>query len=249
MSTQPASASPSVPPAVEDTHAISMAHTKDKEEQRTDTTTATDGLSAHSAAGAAAAVGSSMLAAAVAASPHTTAVHRVLSIQSSVIFGSEQEHTDCGERAAEQTVRHASRLPSHLFSFFSSLSFSFLFLFSYVGNKASNFPLQLLGFDVDPLHSCQLSNHTGYAHVAGLKTSAKDVRDIASGLDKNNMLRHYSHLLTGYMTSFEFLDECVTLIQRMRKDNPNIFFGQCKHHSFFVSSSSPPFFFFFICVT
>jgi len=129
-------------------------------------------------------------------------------------------------------VRHAPPLPSHLL-LCSSVFSSF---FSYVGNKASNFPLQLLGFDVDPLHSCQLSNHTGYAHVAGLKTSAKDVRDIAAGLDKNNMLRHYSHLLTGYMTSVEFLEECVTLIQRMRKDNPNIFFGQCKHHSLFLLS-------------
>ena len=120
---------------------------------------------------------------------------------------------------------------------------------SYVGNKASNFPLQLLGFDVDPLHSCQLSNHTGYAHVAGLKTSAKDVRDIAAGLDKNNMLRHYSHLLTGYMTSVEFLEECVTLIQRMRKDNPNIFFGQCEHHSAFsLCFSLLLFLFFLICV-
>ncbi|CAI7774694.1 unnamed protein product [Closterium sp. NIES-53] len=31
----------------------------------------------------------------------------------------------------------------------------------YVGNKAAVFPLQLLGFDVDPINSVQLSNHTG----------------------------------------------------------------------------------------
>jgi pyridoxine kinase len=31
----------------------------------------------------------------------------------------------------------------------------------YVGNKAAVFPLQLLGFDVDPINSVQFSNHTG----------------------------------------------------------------------------------------
>jgi len=31
----------------------------------------------------------------------------------------------------------------------------------YVGNKCSVFPLQLLGFDVDPVNSVQFSNHTG----------------------------------------------------------------------------------------
>jgi hypothetical protein len=30
-----------------------------------------------------------------------------------------------------------------------------------VGNKASVFPMQLLGIEVDPIHSCQFSNHTG----------------------------------------------------------------------------------------
>lgn len=31
----------------------------------------------------------------------------------------------------------------------------------YVGNKSAVFPLQLLGFDVDPINSVQFSNHTG----------------------------------------------------------------------------------------
>ncbi|MCL7044606.1 hypothetical protein MKW94_005324, partial [Papaver nudicaule] len=30
----------------------------------------------------------------------------------------------------------------------------------YVGNKSAVFPLQLLGFDVDPINSVQFSNHT-----------------------------------------------------------------------------------------
>jgi len=30
----------------------------------------------------------------------------------------------------------------------------------YVGNKSAVFPLQLLGFDVDPINSVHFSNHT-----------------------------------------------------------------------------------------
>lgn len=32
----------------------------------------------------------------------------------------------------------------------------------YVGNKCAVFPLQVLGFEVDPINSVQFSNHTGY---------------------------------------------------------------------------------------
>ncbi len=37
----------------------------------------------------------------------------------------------------------------------------------YVGNKAAVLPLQLLGFDVDPLLTVQFSNHTGYPSFRG----------------------------------------------------------------------------------
>ncbi|KAI8835531.1 Ribokinase-like protein [Chytridium lagenaria] len=36
-----------------------------------------------------------------------------------------------------------------------------------VGNKAATFPLQLLGFQVDPLNTVQFSNHTGYPKFTG----------------------------------------------------------------------------------
>ena len=40
-------------------------------------------------------------------------------------------------------------------------------VYGYVGNKASVFPLQLHGIEVDPIHSCQFSNHTGQLGVGG----------------------------------------------------------------------------------
>lgn len=97
---------------------------------------------------------------------------------------------------------------------------------SYVGNKASNFPLQLLGFDVDPLHSCQLSNHTNYPAFSGLKTAAADVAKIWAGLQANKMLQQYTHLLTGYMTSVEFIEECAGRIEQLKKERPEMLFGE-----------------------
>jgi pyridoxal/pyridoxine/pyridoxamine kinase len=37
----------------------------------------------------------------------------------------------------------------------------------YVGNKSATFPLQLRGFEVDPVNSVQLCNHTAYATFKG----------------------------------------------------------------------------------
>lgn len=44
----------------------------------------------------------------------------------------------------------------------------------YVGNKCSVFPLQLLGFDVDPVNSVQFSNHTGEACEGCFERDARE---------------------------------------------------------------------------
>jgi pyridoxine kinase len=58
----------------------------------------------------------------------------------------------------------------------------------YVGNKSAVFPLQLLGFDVDPVHSVQFSNHTGYASFAGDVMNGTQLEALVDGLDKNGLL-------------------------------------------------------------
>ncbi|CAD7940965.1 unnamed protein product [Amoebophrya sp. A25] len=52
----------------------------------------------------------------------------------------------------------------------------------YVGNKSAVFPLQLLGFDVDPINSVHFSNHTGYPSFAGDILSADNLRKLADKL-------------------------------------------------------------------
>ena len=59
-----------------------------------------------------------------------------------------------------------------------------------VGNKAAIFPLQLLGFDVDFINTVHFSNHTGYSVIKGTVMTGDQLKDIAYGLNENNLLTH-----------------------------------------------------------
>ncbi|XP_044740537.1 pyridoxal kinase [Chrysoperla carnea] len=93
----------------------------------------------------------------------------------------------------------------------------------YVGNKAATFPLQVLGFEVDPLNSVQFSNHTGYGSWKGQVLNEKDLDDLSEGLDKNK-LNFYTHLLTGYVGSPSFLRRIAEEVKKLKTINPNLIY-------------------------
>lgn len=93
----------------------------------------------------------------------------------------------------------------------------------YVGNKSAVFPMQLLGFDVDNINSVQFSNHTGYKHVKGQILTEKDLADIATGLQENN-IDTYTHMLTGYIGSPGFLKEIANVYTQLKKKNPDLIY-------------------------
>lgn len=93
----------------------------------------------------------------------------------------------------------------------------------YVGNKSATFPLQVLGFDVDPINSVQFSNHTGYGAIKGQVLNAGDLEALYSGL-KANDINHYSHLLTGYIGSKSFLLAVKDVILDLKKTNPKLIY-------------------------
>lgn len=66
----------------------------------------------------------------------------------------------------------------------------------YVGNKCAVFPLQLLGFEVDPIYSVQFSNHTGYPSFKGSVFDGEHLKSLLQGLEENKIM-NYTHLLTG----------------------------------------------------
>ncbi|XP_053397690.1 pyridoxal kinase-like [Mercenaria mercenaria] len=94
----------------------------------------------------------------------------------------------------------------------------------YVGNKCASFALQIHGFDVCPVNSVQLSNHTGYKCFKGQVLNAEDIECLYDGLKQNNIHGQFSHLITGYIGSKSFLLKVGEIIQDIRDSNPGIMY-------------------------
>lgn len=89
----------------------------------------------------------------------------------------------------------------------------------YVGQKAATFPLQLLGWDVDPVNTVHFANHTGYRHKAGESLTAEQLRRVVwNGLLPNGLLKSVTHLLTGYIRSRELLEVVRELIDLLNSE-------------------------------
>jgi pyridoxine kinase len=93
--------------------------------------------------------------------------------------------------------------------------------YGFVGNKAGNFPLQCMGFDVWPVNTVQFSNHTGYPSYTGQIFAASHIQDIIDGLNKNNLLQKCDAILTGYMGSEEICKQAYAVVDQIKKINPN----------------------------
>ncbi|KAJ3110412.1 hypothetical protein HDU96_006631 [Phlyctochytrium bullatum] len=93
-----------------------------------------------------------------------------------------------------------------------------------VGNKAATFPLQLLGFEVDPLNTVQFSNHTGYPKFTGDRFEGPQILKLLEGIEANGFLKDYTHLLTGYVGRESSLAVIVDLAKKMKASNPDIIF-------------------------
>lgn len=91
----------------------------------------------------------------------------------------------------------------------------------YVGNKSAVFPLQVLGFEVDNINSVQFSNHTGYTGgFKGQVLNESQLAEVFSGLEDNELLPLYTHLLTGYVGNPAFLREIANIVKKLRSANP-----------------------------
>ncbi|KAJ3074883.1 hypothetical protein HDU98_009953 [Podochytrium sp. JEL0797] len=94
----------------------------------------------------------------------------------------------------------------------------------HVGNKSATFPLQLLGFNVDPLNTVQFSNHTGYGFFTGQRLDGAQILDLIAGLERNTLLDQYSHLLTGYLGTESILAAVLELARKLKsRPHPPLF--------------------------
>ncbi|CAK9093459.1 N-terminally processed] [Durusdinium trenchii] len=93
----------------------------------------------------------------------------------------------------------------------------------YVGNKSAVFPLQLLGFDVDPINSVQFSNHTGYKNgFKGDVLNGDQLKDLVKGLQANDLVKDYTHMLTGYIGSVSFLSQVLDVHRVVKEACPEL---------------------------
>ncbi|KAJ3008886.1 hypothetical protein HKX48_008282 [Thoreauomyces humboldtii] len=102
------------------------------------------------------------------------------------------------------------------------LSFQSHVVYGCVGNKAATFPLQCLGFDVDPFNAVHFSNHSGYPKMLGTRLTTTQFQEIVEGLEANHLLGEYSHLLTGYVGQAAILELLPQLVEKMTTANPEL---------------------------
>ena len=69
----------------------------------------------------------------------------------------------------------------------------------HIGNSAAVFALQRLGIEVWPVHTVQLSNHTGFADWGGGAMDVAHVADVLAGLERRGAYTKADAILTGYM--------------------------------------------------
>ena len=89
----------------------------------------------------------------------------------------------------------------------------------YVGNKCATFPLQVLGFDVDPVNTVHFSNHTGYPTFKGERLAGDQLTSLLEALTENRLVGH-SHLLTGYIGNPSTLKAVVEVLKTLKQQNP-----------------------------
>ena len=71
--------------------------------------------------------------------------------------------------------------------------------YGHVGNRAAVFPLERLGVEVMPVHTVQLSNHTGYATFPGDVFGAAHVSRVLGGVAERGAFARCDAVLSGYL--------------------------------------------------
>ncbi|KAG8950022.1 putative pyridoxal kinase [Tulasnella sp. 424] len=91
----------------------------------------------------------------------------------------------------------------------------------YVGNRAATFPLEVLGWDVDPVNTVQYSNHAGYGRFGGPKTDAAQLKAIFKAMEDNGLMRPV-RVLTGFIPGSEALKVVAELVKQLKTTRPSL---------------------------
>lgn len=94
-------------------------------------------------------------------------------------------------------------------------------VYGYAGNKASVFPMQLLGIDTWALNTVQFSNHTQYGKWKGMVIPKEQIGEIAQGIAEIDALLECDAVLSGYIGAAEQGAEILAVVAKIKALNPN----------------------------
>ena len=92
--------------------------------------------------------------------------------------------------------------------------------YGHVGNSAAVFALQRLGVEVWPIHTVQLSNHTGYGNWQGRVFDAALIRELVGGIERRGVLGECDGVLSGYMGGADIGAAILDAVATVKRANP-----------------------------
>ena len=95
----------------------------------------------------------------------------------------------------------------------------------HVGNSAAAFALQRMGVEVWPVHSVQLSGHTGREGWGGGALGVDHVRAVLEGIERQTRFAGVDAVLTGYLGSAELAAVAAEAVDKVKAARPNALYA------------------------
>lgn len=96
--------------------------------------------------------------------------------------------------------------------------------YGHVGNSATVFPLQRLGWEVWAVHTVMFAAHGGYGPPRGPIFSAQTVRDVVGGIEERGVLPQCRAVLSGYLGDAALGEAVLEAVTKVKLANPEALF-------------------------
>ena len=90
----------------------------------------------------------------------------------------------------------------------------------HVGNSATVFPLQCLGYEVWPVHTTLFSNHPGHGQWRGHVVEPRRVAQVLDGIADGGAFAGVEAVLTGYLGSVDTGEAVLTAVAAVKRACP-----------------------------
>lgn len=97
-------------------------------------------------------------------------------------------------------------------------------VYGYAGNKVAVFPMQLLGVDVLPINSVQLSSNTVYQGYDGAILESGQITKIINSLEKIGILSTIDAVISGYIGHAKQGEEILNAVNKIKQHNPELLY-------------------------